>query len=40
MLGCLHISSKYHEIYAPMVSDFEYVSKFKYTIAEILEREM
>ena len=40
LLACLFISAKYEEIYPPNTSDFEYVSKYRFTTADILKREL
>ena len=39
LLGCLFISSKYEEIYPPVLTDFEYVGKYKFAGKDILLRE-
>lgn len=40
ILSCLFISSKYEEVYPPNTSDFEYVSKYRFSTADILSREV
>lgn len=40
LLACLFISNKYQEIYPCKLSDFEYVSKYKFLGKDILQQEI
>lgn len=39
LLTCLFISCKYQEIYPPSITDFEYVSKYKFLAKDFLALE-
>lgn len=40
LLTCLFISCKYQEIYPPSITDFEYVSKYKFLAKDFLSLEL